>query len=160
MAQLVQNDDTGRKDAAQSRASVRRKRRENVGGGRPRQIQVKLTDQEEQLLRMRAAAERVSVQRLLLACTLDPEWRADDEETAAPRTSRRDEAIAALASAGELRNLLAAIGNNINQIAAHVNATEELAEDVVPALDAARRACDAVTARMRAVAVPRGAAAR
>ncbi|TSD94842.1 MobC family plasmid mobilization relaxosome protein [Skermania sp. ID1734] len=121
---------------------------------------MKLTDQEEQLLRMRATAERVSVQRLLLACTLDPEWRADDEESVAPRTSRRDEAIAALAAAGELRNLLAAIGNNINQIAAHVNATDDLAEDVVPALDAARRACDAVTTRMRAVAVPRGAAAR
>gem|GEM_PF-1574788 len=135
-------------------ASVRRKRQENVPGGRTAPpIKVKCTDEQRDLLRLRAAAEGVSVPRLLVESTLNPQWRGEGVEAT---VSRRQEALAALEQASDARNLLVAIGRNVNQIAKYVNSTDgELPEELSAALQSVERACDEVTRRMREVGVGR-----
>jgi ABC-type transporter Mla subunit MlaD len=70
--------------------------------------------------------------------------------------SRREQAARALAQAADARNLLVAIGRNINQIAKHANSTGgELPAELASALAAVERTCNEVTRRMREVAVGR-----
>ena len=88
--------------------SVRRKRQANVPGGRTAPpFKVKCTDAERDLLRLRAAAEGVSVPRLLIESTLNPRWRAESLEGT---FTRREQAAHALRQASDARNLLVAIG--------------------------------------------------
>ena len=137
--------------------SVRRKRQANVPGGRTAQpFKVKPTDEQRELLVLRAAAEGVSVPRLLIESTLNPQWRGEGPDAV---MSRRQEALTALEQAADTRNLLLAIGRNINQIAKHVNSTDgELPEELSAALAAVTRSCDEVTRRMRQVSSGRVAA--
>lgn len=134
--------------------SGRRKRQANVPGGRTSPpFKVKCTNEERDLLRIRAAAEGVSVPRLLIESTLNPHWRAESSEGA---LTRREQAAQALGQAADARNLLVAIGRNINQIAKHVNSTNgEIPQDLSVALAAVQRTCDEVTRRMREVATGR-----
>ncbi|PVY23641.1 mobilization protein MobC [Williamsia muralis] len=105
---------------------------------------------------LRAAAEGVSVPRLLIESTLNPQWRGEGPDAV---MSRRQEALAALEQAADTRNLLLAIGRNINQIAKHVNSTDgELPEELSAALASVTRSCDEVTRRMRQVSSGRTAA--
>ena len=136
---------------------MRRKRQANVPGGRTAQpFKVKPTDEQRELLVLRAAAEGVSVPRLLIESTLNPQWRGEGPDAV---MSRRQEALTALEQAADTRNLLLAIGRNINQIAKHVNSTEgELPEELSAALAAVTRSCDEVTRRMRQVSSGRVAA--
>jgi hypothetical protein len=122
----------------------------NVPGGRTASpFKVKPTDEQRELLVLRAAAEGVSVPRLLIESTLNPQWRGEGPDAV---MSRRQEALAALEQAADTRNLLLAIGRNINQIAKHVNSTEgDLPEELSAALAAVTRSCDEVTRRMRQV---------
>ena len=134
--------------------SMRRKRQANAPGGRTAPpVQVKLTHEERDLLRLRAAAEGVSVPRLLVESTLNPQWRGEGPVAV---LSRRQEALAALERASETRNLLGALGRNINQIARFVNANDgELPDDLAAALAAVERAAGEVTLRMREVTAGR-----
>ncbi len=135
---------------------MRRKRQANVPGGRTASpFKVKPTDEQRELLVLRAAAEGVSVPRLLIESTLNPQWRGEGPDAV---MSRRQEALTALEQAADTRNLLLALGRNINQIAKHVNATDgELPEDLSAALAAVTRSCDEVTRRMRQVSSGRTA---
>ncbi|KXO95806.1 hypothetical protein AXK56_16475 [Tsukamurella pulmonis] len=148
----------GAQTARAAGASLRRRRQHNVDGGRTKKTKVMLSTEEHALLTMRAEQEHMTIPRLLVACALDPEMRAASApaDGAPVAATRRQEAIEAVQRGTELRNLLAAIGSNLNQIARHANATGELGEDAAAAVDAAMRACDRVTEAVRGVSVPRG----
>lgn len=109
-----------------------RRRRANVPGGRHHSHRVLVTPQEEARLVQMAAAQRVTVPRLLIESTLAREMPAH----------RRD-AIAELFS---VRRLLAAVSNNVNQIARHANAGEQFPRDAAGVLGGVHRVVDRIDA--------------
>jgi hypothetical protein len=118
---------------ATPRARARqRQRRANVPGGRRHYHRVGVTPEEEALLLQRAAAARVTVPRLLVESAL-----AAQGETATDRASHLTELFHA-------RRLLAAVSNNLNQIARATNATGELQDELGETL----RAVQLVAARV------------
>lgn len=138
--------------------SVRRRRQANAPGGRSAApVQVKLTPSERELLVLRAAAEGVSLPRLLVESTLNPQWRGEGSASGGGAgLSRRQEALVALEQASELRNLLGALGRNINQIARFVNSTDgELPGELSASLAAVQRAAGEVTVRLHQVTAGR-----
>jgi hypothetical protein len=128
-----QQDDTA---ASASRALLRRRRR-NVDGGRQNKIEVKVTAVEEQ--RLRAAAEHagVSVQRLMVTRALSP---------APTLLVGREEKVQAWKRAVDMRNLVAGIGVNLNQIARHANSEHELPQEFAAAVAGVDRALERVSA--------------
>ncbi len=121
-------DHAGRPGAGErARRSVVRQRRANVAGGRRGGHRVLVTlDEEEQLARL-AAAQGVTVPRLLVESAL-----AQRGETA---TQRRDALVELLA----VRRLLTAVSVNVNQVAAKANATSRMPAETAGALSAVRR---------------------
>ncbi len=113
--------------AAPSRRVFARRRRGNVAGGRQHSHRVKVTPEEEALLVQLAEAQRVSVPRLLVESAL-----AAKGETS---TQRREAMVELLA----VRRLLAAVSNNVNQIARHANASGEFPVDAAGVLHGVRR---------------------
>lgn len=116
--------------AAAEAPPVRRRfgrRRANAPGGRQHSHRVLVTPEEEARLARLAAAGRVTVPRLLVEAAL-----AGSGESA---TVRRD----AIAELFAVHRLLAAVSNNVNQIARHANASGELSADAAAALAAVRR---------------------
>lgn len=93
----------------------KRQRQENVTGGRGVRREVRLTEFEDNALMLKASEQGVSVQRLLVESALTFEIG----ETA----THRREAIAVILQA---QRQLAAIGNNLNQIARATNAGEPI----------------------------------
>lgn len=112
---------------------LKRRRRANVAGGRLHQHKVKVTPEEEGVLLRLAEAQRVTVPRLLVESTL----AAASGETP---TERRD----AIAELFRLHRLLAAISNNVNQIAKATNATGEVHDELVATLRAVRRTAERI----------------
>ena len=112
----------------QVRASrLGKERRENVAGGRPTRVDVKVTAQEKAALIVKAAEQHVYVPRLLVESAL-----SEGGETPA---DRRNLAVELLG----IRTLLGSVSNNINQIARHANATGDFPDDAESAVAAARR---------------------
>jgi hypothetical protein len=100
-----------------------RRRRANVAGGRQHSHRVLVTPEEEARLVALAERQRVSVPRLLIEAAL-----AGAGETP---TQRRHAMVALFG----LRRSLAGLATNVNQLAAHANATERFpreADDVLP----------------------------
>src|SRR5659263_189905 len=87
-----------------------RRRRANVAGGRQHHHKVKVTPEEEGVLLRLAEAQHVTIPRLLVESAL----AAATSETP---TERRD----AIADLFRLHRLLAAISNNVNQMAKATN---------------------------------------
>lgn len=112
---------------------LKRRRRANVAGGRLHQHKVKVTPEEEGVLLRLAEAQRVTVPRLLVESTL----AAVSGETS---TERRD----AIAELFRLHRLLAAISNNVNQIARATNVTGEVHDELVATLRAVRRTAERI----------------
>lgn len=104
-----------------------RRRRANVAGGRQHRHVVKVTPEEELRLLVLAGEHDVSVPRLLVESAL-----AQRGETSVQRRAVIAELFAA-------RRLLAAVSNNLNQVAKHANAGSEFPEDAAAALAAVRR---------------------
>lgn len=102
-----------------------RRRRANVAGGRQHSHRVLVTPEEEARLIQLAEAQRVTVPRLLIESAL-----AAGETP----TQRRD----AMAELFAVRRLLAAVSNNVNQIARHANAGTQFPADARAALAAVR----------------------
>lgn len=96
-----------------------RKRQVNVPGGRMLRRVVKLSVAQDAALRVHAAVLGVSVPRLLVESTLS----SFSGETL---KERRD----LLTALFTLQRGLAAVGNNINQIARAANATGDIAADL------------------------------
>lgn len=104
-----------------------RRRRANVAGGRQHRHVVKVTPEEELRLLVLAGEHDVSVPRLLVESAL-----AQRGETSVQRR-------AVIAELFATRRLLAAVSNNLNQVAKHANAGSEFPEDAAAALAAVRR---------------------
>ncbi|MYM20473.1 plasmid mobilization relaxosome protein MobC [Brevibacterium sp. 5221] len=107
-------------------------RQENVGGGRPRQRLVKLTEEEDQVLNAAALRERMTVPAYLVQSGLN----------AAGMPSERQRSAAAQDLMG-LEYQLARIGNNLNQMARQMNTDgsvhADLTNTLVQVRDALRR---------------------
>lgn len=102
------------------RGRLGRRRRANVAGGRQHSHRVLVTPEEEARLVRLAESARVTVPRLLIEAALAV--GAGGGETP---TQRRD----AMAELFAVRRLLAAVSNNVNQIARHANAGEQFPAD-------------------------------
>ena len=99
------------------RALFSRRRRANVDGGRQHFHKVGVSPEEEGALVRLAHEQNVTIPRLLVEAA-------------------RKQAVAELF---KLHRLLAAISNNVNQIARATNATGEVQDEVRATLDAVRR---------------------
>lgn len=110
---MTDNEDAAglNKSAARSR---RRRRRQNVPGGRIYAHHVRVSESEEAQLLARAAARQITIPRLMVESALS------DASPLADLT-RRD-ALSALFS---LQRVLAGSANNLNQIARALNAGAE-----------------------------------
>lgn len=91
------------------RGRFMRRRRENADTARTRRFVVKVTPEEELLLRSRAEGLRVTVARLMVESALSDEvWSVVQQR-------------ALLAELGAVRNLLGNVANNVNQLARFAN---------------------------------------
>ncbi|WP_020109770.1 plasmid mobilization relaxosome protein MobC [Nocardia sp. 348MFTsu5.1] len=124
-------DTADEQQASRPSRSIIRRRRANVPGGRDEKIEVKVTADEKELLRARGKLMNMSPQRLMVTSALG--------QNSAPRVDYADRKQA-WDQACELRNLIAAIGNNMNQIARQANSDEQIPADFATALDAVMRA--------------------
>jgi hypothetical protein len=130
-----QEPEGGAQERSPRRAPSTGRRRANATGGRRQHAHlVKVTAEEEARLQLRAGEQRVSVVRLLVESAL-----AAGTETA----SQRQEAIATLFG---IQRLLAAVSNNVNQVARHANATGEIPAEAAAALSAVRRVVERIDA--------------
>lgn len=112
-----------------------RRRRANVAGGRRHEHKVKVTPEEEGVLLRLAETQHVTVPRLLVESAL----AAASSETP---TERRN----AIAELFRLHRLLAAISNNVNQMAKATNATGEVHDELVATMRAVRRTAERIDA--------------
>lgn len=110
------------------RALFSRRRRANVDGGRQHFHKVGVSPEEEGALVRLAHEQNVTVPRLLVEAALS----LDQRET----PTERKQAVAELF---KLHRLLAALSNNVNQIARATNATGEIQDEMRAILDAVRR---------------------
>ena len=119
-----------------------RRRRANVAGGRHHQHFVKVAPEEEAVLARLAAAQGVTVPRLLIESTLDGVGETPSERRLA------------MAELFAIRRQLAGVANNVNQLARLANVEERYAVGTVDALREIRgvvgridRAIDGLSAR-------------
>lgn len=129
-------------DEAPVRRPLMRRRRANVAGGRQHSHRVLVTPEEESRLLQLAGEQRVTVPRLLVEAALSAQVETP--------TQRRD----ALAELFAVRRLLAAVSNNVNQIARHANVGDEFPADAAAALQAVRRVVERLDDTLEKVAVP------
>lgn len=108
--------------------SLRRRRRENVMGGRRVRHVVAVTPEEEGVLIRLAEAQGVTVPRLLVEA-------ATAERVGETATDRRE----LLAELFGVHRALGAVGNNLNQLTRAVNATGEWSAELGLTLAAVRR---------------------
>lgn len=121
---------------------LRRRRRANAEGGREASHRVRVTAAESEQLTALADAQGITVARLLVESAL-----AGDREIA---SQRRDAIIELFA----VRRLLAAVSNNVNQVARHANAGEEFPAEAAAVLGAVRRLVPQLSAAAEALAMP------
>ena len=106
-----------------------RRRQANEAGGRSRLQKVKVTETEAAALAERAGELGVSVPRLMVEAALADPGRS---ATAAERQEAMVELFA-------VRRLLAAVSNNINQLARAANSTGQVPAEAAATIAAARR---------------------
>lgn len=92
-----------------NRGLFSRRRRANVPGGRQHRYEVKVTADEDAMLRDLARQQQISVQRVLIESAL-----SSGVETITERRQLGFEIT-------EVRRLLATIANNVNQVAKYAN---------------------------------------
>lgn len=142
-------DDGSQPDGAQVRRSAIPgfgKRRQKKVGGRTKRYDVTATPEEAERLGLAAAARGVSVPRLLVETTLRD--RPTDGDDSGDWLAMSDQKVLALVSTlRRVLNVLAPVGNNLNQIARVANATGE----VQPGVEAACTRVDDLGGRIREV---------
>lgn len=117
-----------------------RRRRANASvGGRRHRVVIRHSDQEMATVRAMAAVQGISPQRLYVRALT-----TGDVEAAARLARIRDELTAT-------RRLLAAVSNNVNQIAVAANVTGTVADELEVTLRAVRRVTGRVEGVVRAV---------
>lgn len=120
-------------EESSSRSFFSRQRRANVEGGRQGVRKVKVSPEEEgQLVRI-AAKMGVTVPRLLLESAL----AVEQNET----PTQRKQAMAELFA---MHRLLAAISNNVNQLARQANATGEIPAESAATLRKVREVAERI----------------
>jgi phage-related minor tail protein len=119
-----------------------RRRRANVLGGRQHRHEVGVSPEEEALLLQRALSRGVTVPRLLVEAAL----ATDTGQTA---TDRHD----ALVELFRIRRYLAAVSNNVNQIARATNAGSSAGAELAHTLKAVRETCESIDAALNDVTV-------
>lgn len=112
-----------------------RMRQANVSGGRHVVRKVRLSDLEDNALLVAANAAGMTVQRFMVESALA-------EGHGAETMSQRRESMTRLM---QLHGQLAAIGNNLNQIAKTANTTGEIGRELTHSLAYLHRAVAAVT---------------
>lgn len=117
----------------------RRRRANSAAGARENRVVIKHTDEEIATVRAMAAVQGITPPRLYVRALT-----TGDVEAAARLQRIRDELSAT-------RRLLAAVSNNVNQIAAAANATGEVGEGLEATLEAVRRVTARVDGVVRAV---------
>ncbi len=110
-----------------------RRRRANVEGGRPIEHKVRVSVEEEGMLAQRAEAQHATIPRLLVESAL----AASAAETPLERRNAMAELFA-------LHRLLAAISNNVNQIAKVTNVTGEVQDEMVVTLRKVRQVAERI----------------
>lgn len=141
---LIVTEQSGTDAASVRRRGVgaaRRRRQSNVAGGRTRTRQVKLTEAEDAKLIARAERAGMSVPRWLAEAGMSADVGVTREE--------RREMLAELMG---LERLLANVANNVNQIAAGVNATGRTEHDLSAVAEACKRAVGRTGAAVETVA--------
>ena len=119
-----------------------RRRRANVKGGRRHTHEVGVTPEEEALLLQRAEARKVTIPRLLVEAAL-----VDGAgETA---TERHD----MLVELFRIRRYLAAVSNNVNQIARATNSGAPIGDELTHTLRAVRDTCASIDTALDDVTV-------
>lgn len=103
---------------------AKRQRQGNVEGGRSVRRVARLSEFEDNALMLKASEQGISVQRLLVESALT-------FETGETATDRRE----AIANILQAQRQLAAIGNNLNQIARATNAGESIEAGIAGSLD-------------------------
>lgn len=119
-----------------------RRRRANVEGGRQHEHKVRVSPEEEGMLLRLAEAQHVTVPRLLVESAL-----ASGAETA---TERRQ----AIAELFGVHRLLAAISNNVNQIAKATNTTGEVQAETAATLGKVREVAERVDDAIDGLSLP------
>jgi hypothetical protein len=120
-----------------------RRRRENVEGGRQHVHKVKVSPEEEGKLARLAGAQHVTIPRLLVESAL----ASESSETP---TQRRQ----AMAELFALHRLLAAVSNNVNQIARATNATGEVQPETAVTLAKVREVAVRIDEAIDGLALP------
>ncbi|QHK22661.1 plasmid mobilization relaxosome protein MobC (plasmid) [Pseudarthrobacter psychrotolerans] len=105
-----------------------RRRRANVKGGRPHSWQVTASDEEAAALVVKAEQARKTVPALLF----DAAMTQGTAEQFVLDVEVREELTA-------IRNMMRALGNNINQLAKHANATGEFPAEAAASIKAVQR---------------------
>ena len=121
-------------------ASVRRARLRNIPGGRPRQVIIRLSDDEHATLERRAQTGGVSLQRYLVEAGLS--GHAGDG--AARRSAERE--------LMQARGVLRAAGNNLNQLTKWANANHAVPAQIESVLAVVTRATGVVSERAEVLA--------
>ena len=121
-------------------ASVRRARLRNIPGGRPRQVIVRLSDDEHATLERRAQTAGVSLQRYLVEAGLS--GHAGDG--AARRSAERE--------LMQARGVLRAAGNNLNQLTKWANANHAVPAQIESVLAVVITATGVVSERAEVLA--------
>lgn len=117
-----------------------RMRQPNVKGGRPVRREVKLTELQDNALLVLANQDGKTVQQFMVDAALA-------EEVGETITERRESMTRLM----QLHGQLAAIGNNLNQLAKTANATGEVGRELTHALAYLHRAVGAVTEAAEAI---------
>ena len=120
-----------------------RRRRANVDGGRQHRHEVKVSPEEEGMLLRLAEAQHVTIPRLLVESALA-------SATSETPTERRN----AMAELFALHRLLAAVSNNVNQIAKATNATGELQPETVTTLAKVREVAERIDEAIDGLSLP------
>lgn len=111
-----------------------RKRQINIEGGRTVERKVRISEFQDRAIVAAAAVQGMSVPRLMVESALA-------QEHGETMTERRE----SLTRLMQLQGQLAAIGNNLNQIAKTANATGEISRELTHSLAYLHRAVAAVT---------------
>jgi hypothetical protein len=119
-----------------------RRRRANVKGGRRHTHEVGVSPEEEALLLQRAEARKVTIPRLLVEAAL-----ADG--TGETATERHD----MLVELFRIRRYLAAVSNNVNQIARATNSGAAVGDELTHTLRAVNDTCASIDAALDDVTV-------
>lgn len=130
---------TANDEAAVVRAPRRRRRANATSGARPHRVVIKHSDEELAMVQAMAAVQGISPPRLYVRALT-----TGDVEAAARLQRIRDELAAT-------RRLLAAVSNNVNQLAAAANSTGVVGEDLAGTLAAVRRVTARIDGVVRAV---------